>query len=486
MSIFTESNIRSLFGSEAAEDEDIDRLKEYYFKSDTYDHIHNDLPLRILVGHKGIGKSATFKISYEENKAKKKVVVWIRPDDIMELCNNNKNLLQMIRDWKNGLSEIIFRKVLENLNITQDGFTNDLLNFSGKLISKLTDVFKKVLEDKISTETVAINTIHSYLSNNRIYVYIDDLDRGWTGNAEGIQRISALLNAARDLTNDNPGICIRISLRSDVYFLVRTSDESTDKIEGSVIWYSWTQHQILAMLAKRIASYEGKNISDKQLIKMPQFKIAEFYNNVFESNFHGFGNWSNVPIHKVLASMIRRRPRDLVKLCTLAARSAHERDHERITTEDWMDNFDYYSQERLQDTVNEYRSELPGIERLLLGMKPSNRERRDSAAFIYTSESLLRKISIIQGADPFLFSKSTVASHQELAAFLYKINFLVARKKLEGSEIIDRRYFEENKYLSNQFVDFGYLWEVHPAFRWALYPDAGDRIYETLNIDQEI
>ena len=113
---FTEENIRKIFGPEAAEDEAIERLKEYYFKSDVYDHIHNDLPLRILVGHKGIGKSATFKISFEENRMKKRVVVWIRPDDIMELCNDSNNLLKMIRDWKAGLSEIIYKKVLENLN----------------------------------------------------------------------------------------------------------------------------------------------------------------------------------------------------------------------------------------------------------------------------------------------------------------------------------------------------------------------------------
>lgn len=486
MAIFSEDNIRKLFGPEAAEDERIDRLKEYYFKSDVYEKIHNDLPLRVLVGHKGIGKSATFKVSYDENRIRQRVVVWIRPDDIMELCQNSTNILQMIRDWKSGLSQIIFQKVVESVGIPQDGIKSGIANCAGRLLNIVSEVFKKQIQESICADPVEAAAMRSYLANNRIYVYIDDLDRGWTGENEGIQRISALLNAARDLTNDNPGLCIRISLRSDVYFLVRTSDESTDKIEGSVIWYSWTQHQILSMLAKRIASYQGTPISERQLIKLPQFKIAEYYNDIFENRFYGQGKWSDVPIHKVLASMIRRRPRDLVKLCTLAARTARENNHEKITTDDWMDNFDYYSQERLQDTVNEYRSELPDIERLLLGMKPSNRERHTSDEFIYSSDELIKKISIIIGNKPFNFSKGKQASPQELAGFLYKINFLVARKKLEGQEVIDRRYFEENKYLSNQFMDFGYKWEVHPAFRWALYPDAGSEIYNSLSIDQEV
>ena len=184
--------------------------------------------------------------------------------------------------------------------------------------------------------------------------------------------------------------------------------------------------------------------------------------------------------------MIRRRPRDLVKLCTLAARSAYENDHEKISTDDWMDNFDYYSQERLQDTVNEYRSELPDIERLLLGMKPSNREKHTSEEFIYTSEELIHKIRGICERGAFEFAQERKASPQELAAFLYKINFLVAWKKLDGGNVIDRKYFEENKYLSNRFVEFGYKWEVHPAFRWALYPGAGTDIYNSLGIDNEI
>ncbi len=68
MSLFTEENIRKLFGHEAAEDEDIDRLKEYYFKNDTYAQVATDLPFRILVGHKGIGKSALFQIAMAEDK----------------------------------------------------------------------------------------------------------------------------------------------------------------------------------------------------------------------------------------------------------------------------------------------------------------------------------------------------------------------------------------------------------------------------------
>lgn len=59
---FNEYELQRLFGHEAAEDEDPQRLKDYYFKSKVYSQVVNDLPLRIIVGHKGIGKSALSKL----------------------------------------------------------------------------------------------------------------------------------------------------------------------------------------------------------------------------------------------------------------------------------------------------------------------------------------------------------------------------------------------------------------------------------------
>ena len=159
----------------------------------------------------------------------------------MGICQNDGNFLQQINTWKKGLSEIIVSKILENLEVETDKTQiNKIVNVSGKLISKLIELFKEKNNSQLSFETSNKEIIKKFLSNKKIFVYIDDLDRGWNGSNASIQRISTLLNAARDLTSCNEGLCIRISLRSDVYFLVRTSDESTDKIEGNVIWYNWT------------------------------------------------------------------------------------------------------------------------------------------------------------------------------------------------------------------------------------------------------
>lgn len=102
---------------------------------------------------------------------------------------------------------------------------------------------------------------------------------------------------------------------------------------------------------------------------------------------------------------------------------------------------------------------------------------------MYTTQGLLNKVSnIIQGG-AFRFANGRAATQKELAAFMYKINFLTARK--ETSAGIVRRYFEENRYLSSQLFDLGFDWEIHPAYRWALQPESLQGIFESLALSAD-
>lgn len=465
---FDEETISRLFGHEAAEDENVERLKEYYFKTDIYDQISVKLPLRILVGHKGIGKSALFSVAQQEDIGKNIIVVSIKPDDILDLYSDSQDFLKIIRDWKFGLSDIICSKVLQTICPNRIDLSSKFKNSGGKLLDFLNNTFKSYFQEtRIDLKPAKEKVINSFLQKNIINVYIDDLDRGWQGRKEDITRISALLNAVRDLSKDNNGLNFKVSLRSDVYYLIRTADESTDKIEGSVIWQTWTQNEILFMLVKRIETFFGRLINEEELIKREK-NVSDYLDPIFERFFEGEGHWKNVPIHKVIMSLVRKRPRDLIKLCTLAARAAKKRRVTKIGTKDLESVFQEYSQGRLQDAINEYRSELPDIERLLINMRPSRKQQQAKQSYLFTTDELLKKLTNVEQTGKFVFSSGEVASLKDLAGFMYKINFLTAR--MDTKRVIDRKYFEENRYLSNQFTDFGYNWEIHPAYRWALQP----------------
>jgi len=480
---FTDKTIQSLFGFEDAESEPIERLREYYFKKDTFSRVVSDLPIRILVGHKGTGKSALFKVAIAEEKENGNLPILIRPDDIAELGKSDENFLLRIRQWKLGLTKIIGAKVFSEFGLFDDSVAGKLGQFGVKLISFVTDTVS-ALKDKVDLQPMQQKTVENYLKTRKIIVYLDDLDRGWEGKKDDINRISALLNAIRDMSNENPGLLFKVSLRSDVYYLVRTSDESTDKIEGSVVWYKWTNHEILVLLIKRILTYFGEAVDEEKLMNTPQRYLCYNLDKVFEPKFYGKGKWEEVSIHKILMSLTRKRPRDLVKLCSLAAQQAFLSGSNIIGSPHFQAIFEEYSQGRIQDTINEYKTELPQIEKLVFGMKPSKKERFASDGYIYTTSELQQKINNIKQQNNFAFTNGRAANAKDLAQFLFKINFLTARKTMEDGTI-QRKYFEENRYLSNLFVDFGYDWEVHPAFRWALQPDNLEDIFLNLSLNSD-
>ncbi|HKV98633.1 MAG TPA: hypothetical protein VJN96_02355 [Vicinamibacterales bacterium] len=477
---FSAGQIESLFGHEAAEDEAPSRLRAYYFKTDVYDQVTADVPLRIVVGHKGVGKSALFKIAISEGLEGENLPILIRPDDVAALGADAADFLKAIREWKEGLLAIIAKRVLTTLGSDESAATR-FIGFGGKLIDFLQDTFRNRLDVNLKPTNAVVRD--TFLKSRRLDIYIDDLDRGWEGRPQDVRRISALLNAIRDIANDNPGISFKISLRSDVYFLVRTSDESTDKIEGSVIWHKWTNHQILVLLVKRIETFFGRTVDEHSLMQLRQRELASYLSAVMEPRFTGEGLWANAPVHRVLMSLIRQRPRDLVKLLTLAARNAREAQSPLISTANFRNIFEEYSQGRVQDTINESRSELPDVQRLLLNMKPNRSERTAKAGYVYNTANLLKKIAGIMESGPFTFSRGERATSKQLAAFMYKINFLTARK--ETSAGIVRKYFEESRYLASDFVDFGFDWEIHPAYRWALQPDRPEDIYHRIQLSTD-
>ena len=377
---FDDATIERLFGAEDAENEDAERFKEYFFFNRTYENLVADLPIRILVGHKGIGKSALLRRAYIDNEENSQLAVWIRPNDLVSHIQNTDGLEfnQLIENWKSGLLSAIANKAL--LRITENGNLGGNKSWLKSGATSVVEILAQTAREKLPTitDTVTKQIVREFLNNQEIFIYIDDIDRGWEASQANIKNISALLNALRDLAGDDRRLKFRLGLRTDVYYLVRTSDESTDKIQRHVIWLSWSNHEILTVIAKRIETFFGSDYDQDRIIKLNQTDISKnILSKVITPIFEGQGHWSRRPIHNVLLSLTRQRPRDLIKLLHGAARNAYKYDNKVITSGNLEATFEYYSAERLQDVINEFRSELPQIEQLLFGMRQTKREREE-------------------------------------------------------------------------------------------------------------
>jgi len=167
---FNDSEIDKIFGKEAAEDETDDRLKEMFFRNRAYDNINNDMSLRIVVGHKGIGKSALLRMSYLSDIDNNELAIWLRPDDIFEVDTDSDNFIGKISNWKSGINSIIFKKSLEELTIKGDGehFVGE--KSAKKLMLKLYEAISNLTKADISDDKKL--TINRFLNNRVVKIYI--------------------------------------------------------------------------------------------------------------------------------------------------------------------------------------------------------------------------------------------------------------------------------------------------------------------------
>lgn len=290
------------------------------------------------------------------------------------------------------------------------------------------------------------------------------------------------------------GLSVRIALRTDVYEMIR-NEEFSDKFESSLIKCQWNNQEIMKALAKRICAYFNEpfdeiNTSDQKTL---QYNIVKYLNFIFIPHFDESTRvWANAPTHRVIYSLIRRKPRDMVKLCHSIAEEAYRKKITIIDSSCFLAILETYSQERLKDLVNEYVNQLPKLQDLLVRMAPTQKEFQSKTVerYVYSTAELHTKIkNIQQNMNISIYQanceKLCTADFHQIAHFLYKIGFITGRKRNESGKI-ERVYYDESPYLLNANVgDRGYSWEIHPAYRGALSNGTNDNWESTLNMEDE-
>ena len=134
-------------------------------------------------------------MSYLENKRDNVLSIWVKPDDILGIANTGDGTdpLEMIRQWKSGLEELLVEKVISNFNISEDNDSINQVSRNGlKLAERISMIIKKI-RDVVDVDEIKKNVADQYLKNHKIVIYVDDLDRAWNGSRQNIYRISALL-----------------------------------------------------------------------------------------------------------------------------------------------------------------------------------------------------------------------------------------------------------------------------------------------------
>lgn len=452
---------KELFGSLDALDEKDNIFKQYFVETNIFHKMSGNENFLILIGEKGTGKSAIIKMCMITDKENNKLVVDIQRPQVNEALTINEK----INAWKNYLADRII-DVINKMRID----SNNL----GKMFSVLEDALNDFTKNKynINYKKVKNQILDTLSPNLEIRVYIDDLDTGYRGTREQNESIISLFTAIREIMRENDNLRFRVTLRSDVYDNIRKVDESADKIQDVKLTLKITNHQILAMLTKRVMNFIDASVAQQDFYQCTQQRMMQYMSKLFETTFHGRGKWKNKATNYILMTMTRRRPRDLFVLCGLAWENAISNNRIKITSEDLQAIFNDYSNERLRDAISEYHHEFRNeedLKELILALKPSKQQMKKKDVIplhLYTKETLLRKVHTITERRNFYWSNGKVSTDLELAKFLYKANIVVGRKDEDG--IINRIYYTESPNLLSDLGNGNYKFEVHPAYRWAI------------------
>lgn len=506
---FKKDNRLKLFGHEDAGKEDNSRLTSYYYKTLQYEDVMSDIKLQIVTGEKGTGKSALLKMAFIETSNTDIVPIWIRLDDLSELYSeilNSENLYQLKTLWKRSISKLVIINLASHMSFVMGedyekalqwaydtGYTTrDFISRSAKILKPMYD--KYISLDNESDSCGEHRSLQRMITNKKVRLFFDDFDLDWQGKASDVLKIKSLLLSLSDITSDMDGLSVRIALRTDVYEMIR-NEEFSDKFESSLIKCQWNNQEIMKALAKRICAYFNEpfdeiNTSDQKTL---QYNIVKYLNLIFIPHFDESTRvWANAPTHRVIYSLIRRKPRDMVKLCHSIAEEAYRKKITIIDSSCFLAILETYSQERLKDLVNEYVNQLPKLQDLLVRMAPTQKEFQSKTVerYVYSTAELHTKIkNIQQNMNISIYQanceKLCTADFHQIAHFLYKIGFITGRKRNESGKI-ERVYYDESPYLLNANVgDRGYSWEIHPAYRGALANGTNDNWESTLNMEDE-
>ena len=468
-----------LFGNEAGEDEDAEILASYFLKKPEFDRFYEPRTrLAFVRSRKGMGKSAllTHTQYQRENSNAGELMVYVKASDLFALQTVKADTpAEMIFGWQQRICTRINLELGATLKV---GFTDDSMlliesaelngfrsrNLAGALIDRLK---VKGLGAEINRERVATGNSQEILARileNKeitVWLFIDDVDATFINTEKERIQVSTFFSACRNLINSVSGLCIRASVRSDVWSILAQHDEALDKCEQYMLNLSWSTDETGRILEKKIISYLLRYYPDD-----PRFQSWKKQDNrnairrfIFKEPFH----WSRRPLEsfRPIHILSAGRPRWAAQLCKMAGNDAFKKSTDLISMGHFRAVLKEYGQFRIADLYKEHRHQCARLEEIIESFSGGPRK--------FTTEQLLKAITeqvIRHKGMPIIDGISAANGSVTVAHFLYRIGFITARDEQDQAGLGFVRFEDRPNLLSSTVnLDDNHYWEVHPSYR---------------------
>lgn len=455
------------FGNEAGEDASLSETALYFVEQEDFDR-YLKLKNKLLIARakKGVGKSALLEwlyISYKD--ADDVFVVKVKGSDLVNFSlpnlSNSNRPNDRIYNWMSRMAAVVNREIGRKIEfaLSDDDITlvqtSEIDGFKERnLFSALADRFRKAIEKiGVANEKITITENIKILSRTQrtILLLIDDVDATFQNTQEEKLELSTLFSACRSLINKVEGLSIRITIRADVWPIVRKYDESLDKVEQYIHDIQWSEEDFTKILVKRI----------KNSLELPE---TESTRSTLQHIYSSDSEWGNKiqSAHRPIYTLSYKRPRWGIQLSKLSQSAALKDRKPLIDVPSIDDSLVTYGLRRIDDIVVEHQHQCSSIKEIILSFRRSKSKLNHNELLTYIKAHVTNHISVI-------IDGNQTINPSDVAEFLYRVGFIVAR--IDGSQEYQHISYDEVPDFISKKVDAGaseITWEIHPCYRQAL------------------
>lgn len=369
-------------GAPAAERDIKKGLAAYFIESDDYKRVQRGDKL-VVVGNRGVGKSAIFQVLAQRERAAGTYVIELAPEDYSYELLSRSMVPEHSGSWaKTGAYAVAWKYLIYVLvmqELTRKGarkkeaasvyrYVRD--NHVGGATSKLSALVSYIkrmeglkigsldaslrtreLEKLYKLAEIAplLPTLCQILESQKVVVLVDELDRGWDESEDAKAFVTGLFQACMSINGLSDNLRVYMSLRQELYDNIPALYEDAQKFRDVIEVISWTKPRLLELIAARIRYSLGQ---------LEHYSDQRCWNRVFARE-------SPDPASNSFDYMLDRtlyRPREIIQFCAQAVEATFDRKSgipaDAATVADVES---VYSEERTTDIAAEYRFQYPGL-----------------------------------------------------------------------------------------------------------------------------
>lgn len=462
------------WGDDSAENDP--NLLSYFIKSTAFDRLRQKQK-SIVVGRKGSGKSAVRKKLEQTFAAEPRTHV----TNLSPKINSIRSILND-KDITSGFGQEIFfqhtwvRQILLDClcmigHCAKGTYAKDSTEFarqisvqlnrtSKDLVENITDVLSRIkakagelgefglnLERELRNVADVDALEHHFKSvaneGAKFVVLVDDLDLGWNNSDAANSLLLGLLAALNYLSGLSKNIYICIFLREDVYEILITKTQHSDKYRN-VERVRWEKHHLMNLLNERINFNRDRD---------GLARLLNPFSTVFPQTV-GTSNTDNWLFERTLG-----RPRELIQL----ARSYTEAvDSDEPSDEALKQSEQGYSEWKLDDLCTEYSNQYPGLGELFSYWKTTFFRYKYHLRREEIDEMLLKILIEVELNNDWFNALALSTDVPKLLQLLYEIGFI--GDFVLGGEGGSKTVYSYQGRHEPRFEEI----QIHPCFRRAV------------------